>query len=62
MIMALKPVVQEVLRLFGLNTGLFFTHERNKCLRGRVAVRRGEGQQGYSQPLHLSADSEVVRC
>ena len=43
MILALKPVVQEVPRLFGLSTGLFFTHERNKCRRGRVAVRRGGG-------------------
>jgi hypothetical protein len=45
MILALKHVVQDFLRLFGLSTGLFCTHERNKCRCGRVTAE-GEGGGG----------------
>ena len=41
MILALKHVVQDFLRLFGLSTGLFCTHERNKCRCGRVTAEGG---------------------
>ena len=43
MILALKHVVQDFLRLFGLSTGLFCTHERNKCRCGRVTAEGGGG-------------------
>ena len=41
MILALKHVLQVFFRRCGLSTGLFCTHPRNKCRRGRVTVGAG---------------------
>ena len=41
MILALKHVLQDFFRRCGLSTGLFCTHPRNKCRRGRVTVGAG---------------------
>ena len=41
MILALKHVLQDFFRRCGLSTGLFCTHPRKKCRRGRVTVGAG---------------------